>query len=350
MSRKPTVATLWGGIGGGMLGFVQAGFRPIWLSDDRDFVPEMYVHETWEKYMDWDWAKTKRFDTDPDWEDLDTLFEQRRKRNLDVLIGSPPCKRFSALGMRKKNRLEFDPNDIEYVRFLKAVNFIQPRVWVLENIPSLSKTISWSVEDTPDLFKPAESGNRDLNIYMTADQDRTPIISLPGYSAIVLRLNSKNYGVPQSRNRLYTIGVLGEMPEELSVSLGVNPGKKIKTVKGALEALVGVPNMEKSVHSDERIAGFAALKEGESYYGGPNNRRLYLDSPSPVVTSHRTQMIHPSEPRVLTVRECARLMGFPDEFIFMGPKTKQLDQAGCSITPQVAKYLGFCIAKYLKTL
>jgi len=67
--------------------------------------------------------------------------------------------------------------------------------------------------------------------------------------------------------------------------------------------------------------------------------------PAGTIASHCSRFVHPVHPRVLTVRETARLMGFPDDFVFYGSETQQLDQVGKAIVPQVAYYL----ALYLKS-
>ena len=105
-----------------------------------------------------------------------------------------------------------------------------------------------------------------------------------------------------------------------------------------------VPN-----HSRERILGFSRLRPGDSYYGTQNNRRLDPDKPAYTITSHCTQHVHYKLDRVLTVRECARFMGFPDSFTFTGPTTKQLDQVGKAIVVPVIQDLLKQLVEYLKS-
>ena len=100
-------------------------------------------------------------------------------------------------------------------------------------------------------------------------------------------------------------------------------------------------------HSDKRIEGFRKLKPGESYYSTQNNKRLIVDMPAGTVTSHCSRFVHPTAPRVLTVRETARLMGFPDDFVFYGTEGQQLDQVGKAVVPQVAAALCLYIRKKL---
>ena len=64
-----------------------------------------------------------------------------------------------------------------------------------------------------------------------------------------------------------------------------------------------------------------------------------------VKENHGGVNVHPKLPRVLTAREMARLQSFPDEFIFEGPKNKQLVQIGNAVPPLLAKAIGLAIRK-----
>jgi len=232
--------------------------------------------------------------------------------------------------MRKKDRLDFDPEELEYTRFLHAVQDLQPKIFVLENLPSIANHLA---------VKNELSGGASLR----AVENQRTIVYLPNYRVQSFVLNSVFYGVPQRRNRLYLVGALRDLIpiDQGFPSIGYNRESAAsgRTVKWAFEDLEGIPNMEVSNHSQRRIDGFSKLKPGQGYYGGQNNKRLYWDKPSPVITSHRTQHVHPEEPRTLTARECARLMGFSDHFVFYGSRTKQLDQVGCGICPPVAQHI-----------
>jgi len=329
MSNEPTVATLWGGIGGGMLGFVQAGYQALWAADDRDFVRKKWFGQSWLHWITHSNIKalTPGF-LDP------KVVEDSARRNYqpivpDVIVGSPPCKRFSSLAVRKKDRLEFDPDDLEYVRFAKTIYDIRPKAFVLENLVSIQKHLFWTRgNDTAGHLHQAPT--------LTLAADQTVLVRLHGYTLEAFELNAVDYGVPQNRKRLYIVGVKNDCLQGRSIMRPHVVRDPPHTVEEAFEGLTPrVWNMDLPKHSAERKAGFTRLEPGQSYYGTQNNRRIFWDRPGPTVTSHRTQYVHPSEPRTLTVRECARLMGFPDGFHFYGPRTKQLDQVGCGICPPV---------------
>jgi len=321
--NKPTVATLWGGIGGGMLGFSAAGYEALWGADDRDFIAPDWFRESWRGWLNW---YQPGMGVPPSWFSPTNL---RHTIHPDVLIGSPPCKRFSLLAMRKKDRLDFDPEELEYTRFLHAVQDLRPKIFVLENLVSISNYLA---------VKNETGGGASLK----AVENQRTIVWLPHYRVQSFVLNSVYYSTPQSRNRLYLVGVLQNLlPGDQDIpQVGYQPVTVPGlTIRDAFTGISRVPNMETANHSQRRIDGFRELEPGKSYYGSQNNRRLYWDKPGPTIASHRTQHVHPSEPRTLTVRECARIMGFPDSFVFHGPRTKQLDQVGCGVCPQVAKQI-----------
>ena len=325
--KQLTVASLYGGVGGGMLGFVQAGFKPLWLFDDRDFVSEETVTQSW-----FEFGYNVKFYSSLVHPVNPALY--RPLPGVDVIVGSPPCKRFSRLAMRDKERLNFEPQDLEYVKFLIQVKELIPTVWVLEMIPAIEKH-----------FKFENNAERDCAVLVDQTDD-SAVVTLFGYRVMSVVLNSADFGVPQTRKRLYSIGISSHIQGELSFKGPVKKGGH-KTVAEAFDFLKDVANMELPNHSANRIVGFAALEPGASYYGTANNKRPYLHRPAPTVTSHRTQMVHPIEPRTLSVRENLRLMGYPDEFVLYGPRTKQLDCAGCSITPPVTEFLARQIAVLL---
>ena len=75
--------------------------------------------------------------------------------------------------------------------------------------------------------------------------------------------------------------------------------------------------------------------------------RLYKDRPAHTITTgHRTHF-HYKFNRIPTVRECARLQSFPDDFIFYGNKGQQYRQVGNAVPPILGKYIALEIKKYL---
>ncbi len=77
--------------------------------------------------------------------------------------------------------------------------------------------------------------------------------------------------------------------------------------------------------------------------------RLNPWKPAPTVMGS-VRFVHPFEDRVLTVREQARLMGFPDDHVFFGPKDSQFNQIGEAVPPPLARAIaGGVVLKYLES-
>ncbi len=250
MNHQPTVASLWGGIGGGLLGFCFADYKPIWMADDRDFVKREWMIQSWDKWL----RSTGRKHTPRFFQaDVAASGAMTVTPSVDVLIGSPPCKRFSSLAVRKKDRLEFDPNELEYINFLKAVNTHQPKAFVLENLVSITKHFEWQT---------TKDGSHTPIIYEVGSGES--LVDLYGYKVRSFKMNSVNYGVPQKRNRLYVIGIKKELVEYGFPHVRAGSSTEKRTVRDAFKDIDHAPNMETSKHSAERIAGFKRLLPKQS--------------------------------------------------------------------------------------
>lgn len=329
-----SVAGFYGGIGGGLLGTEWAGLQVFYNHEPRDFFNE----ETW-TYNFPEVAYSHQ--SPPNWV------------NTDLLIGSPDCKQFSGLGMKRKDRKagrlqkisqeEFNQDvllKIDYIKFLQKVGRENPRVFILENVPNILKHF-WFEENI--LFTSLLEG-----------QARQTLMAFPKYKIQTITLDAYDFGVPQHRKRVFVIGAKDFTPnfnwarlfqEDSKVRGLYNQHYVGSTVGDAFRNLNNLPNMQLPKHTPTRVFHFRKLAPGESYYGTQNNRRLYWEKPSWTIASHCSRFVHPIEPRVLTARENARIMGFPDNFVFFGKENGQLDQIGKSIVPQITMALGY----YIKT-
>lgn len=104
-------------------------------------------------------------------------------------------------------------------------------------------------------------------------------------------------------------------------------------------------------HKPEMTRRLAALAEGESLYEGYSDawKKCPWGQPSCTIKeNHGGVNVHPKQPRVLTAREMARLQSFPDDFIFMGNKSKQLVQIGNAVPPMLGKAVGLAVLKSME--
>lgn len=252
-------------------------------------------------------------------------------KEIDIIIGGPPCKGFSIAGHR-------DPNDERnYLvgNFIDFVDYVQPDAFAMENVPGIK-----SMEDGDTLQSILEGFDR------------------AGYSKTNYEvLNSADYGVPQSRRRVLFLGRRdGEnptyperthSPSEQTTLTGDQLEPYI-TVKEAIlqKDVEGLPNHEKTDHSDDMVQRISKVDQGDSLYEsyGDSWRRLEPDKPAITIKeNHNAPFIHPEQDRVGTVRECAILQSFPDNYIFEGAKSTQLKVVGNAVPPK----LGNAVAESL---
>jgi DNA (cytosine-5)-methyltransferase 1 len=102
-------------------------------------------------------------------------------------------------------------------------------------------------------------------------------------------------------------------------------------------------------HESFRRRAFRRVMDGtpvERRGGAPSGlKRLYADEPSLTITSAATrEFVHPTEDRLLTLRECARLQTFPDSFVFAGSAASRIQQIGNAIPPILARTVAHHIA------
>ena len=311
---KLTVAGIFSGAGAGVLGAQQAGFNPTFVYEPRDFFNRHTHYDNFGKSVPIVWRPEEIKDMD----------------SPTLAIGGPDCKQFSNLRTKiKQDWSSTKPSDIGIGQFFLHLKKLDPEMFIVENLINLLKIFRFEDHKVTYL--------KGLGMGKVS-------ISLP-YKIQLLELDCFNFGVHQHRKRLFILGAKSFKPSFNEDYIMKSAKVNAQTVGEALADIDRYAvNQDIPKHSDERIEGFSKLKFGESYYGGPNNKRLDPNKPSPVVTSHCTQHVHPIEARTLTVRECAKLMGWPDNFVFSGPRTGQLDQVGKSMAPPIARVL----SKYMK--
>ena len=150
-----------------------------------------------------------------------------------------------------------------------------------------------------------------------------------GYKAQYKVLNAADYGVPQKRLRVIILGTREDIKNRFYHPKPTHENKWL-TVRSAISDLpepsesCKIPNHHGTNHK-VRINGFIG------------NRKTAWDKPAPTIvgrgggTGGPVIMPHPNLHRRLTVRECARLQSFPDDFIFIGSKSSQYRQIGNAV-------------------
>lgn len=334
-----TSIELFAGAGGLALGLERAGFEHIGLVEfNKDAADTLIANRPQWKVLCEDIAQVAE-------RDLETEFNVR-KYELDLLSGGAPCQSFSHAGKR------LGLQDIRGTMFYHYATFLhklQPKIFLFENVRGLL------THDSGRTFKTI------LGIF----EDE-------GYTTVYKVLNAWDYGVPQKRERLITIGIRNDFANKCQV---VFPKEhEYKPVVRDIQFDVN-PDSEHCAHySKNKEAVFALVPPGGCWRdidpiiakvymktcwdmsGGRTGilRRIGLDEPSLTVLTNpgmkQTDRCHPLEVRPFSVRENARLQSFPDEWIFCGKLSAQYKQVGNAVPVNLAKEIGLEIKRTLEAL
>ncbi|OGK38591.1 hypothetical protein A3F34_03345 [Candidatus Roizmanbacteria bacterium RIFCSPHIGHO2_12_FULL_44_10] len=310
--KKITAIDLFAGIGGMRLGFEKAGFEIVYSNDIDKYSCETYKANFGE--IDERDIREVRAEKLPD---------------FDVLLGGFPCQPFSQIG--KRDGLD-DPRGQLFNEIVRILNVKKPRAFVLENVKNLIR------------HNRGETFTHIKNELQKAGN---------GYSIFYEVLNSKNFGVPQQRERTYIVG----LKKESAVFAFPQKGKYVraKILRDVLEKTIperhyltekyykGLLNHKK--RHNERGSGFGCAVvdlEGVSNTLVCGNmgreRNLIKDAPS---EKNRWGI------RKLTPRECARLQGFPDSFKIPVSDTQAYKQFGNAVSVPVAKEIATALKNHL---
>lgn len=314
------VISTFSGIGGSSQGYKQAGFEVLASVEFLDYQADNYRlnHPKTRVYQ----GDIRKMDPLKILEDVGLEVGE-----LDLLDGSPPCSSFSTNGIVSKGwgkvkaygnkKQRTDDLFFEYIRFIKA---IRPKVFVAENVSGLLKGAS------KGMF------NIFFNEFMSC-----------GYKVKAKLMNSANYGVPQSRERVIFIGVRED--------LGIEPSYPIPSLTyiTAEEALRDCP-VDKSEDvsiSDQYQKYWEKTKPGEAMSEGSlrcgdgykwfSRKKLNPNRPSYTLTAKAyDDVTHWSEARNLYTAELKRLQSFPDSYVLRGTsRQKMCEGIGRSVPPKM---------------
>jgi DNA (cytosine-5)-methyltransferase 1 len=374
------VVDLFCGCGGMSLGFELAGFKTVLASEFDEWAGDTYQRNH---------PSTKLVRGDirsiTDWV---PLLSECDTTSVDGVIGGPPCQGFSLSGNRDPN----DPRNSLFMDFLKCVAQLQPKFFVMENVTGLLS---------------AKTAKRESVLNIILDEFHSL-----GYKASYSTLNAAHFGVPQSRERVFIIGVRSDFPYQKSLiyPTGFLSAGSFITVEMAVSDLPQIesgqsadgqkyPTKPKNAyqrwarasarevfnhvamrHTARLIERFKVIQHGQSVAHvseehsalkrgnpsvksgkvfGQNNMRVFPNLPSPTVAaSFQSNFIHPFLNRNFTAREGARLQSFPDHYIFMGKRTtmswekslSQYQQIGNAVPPLLAKAIAQNIKSYFEEI
>lgn len=252
----------------------------------------------------------------------ETVKRQLNGRQLSIVAGGFPCQGFSMAG----NRIVDDPRNSLYRELIAIVTHLQPEFVICENVKGLRSMLDGKVEEQ-----------------IIADFKKI------GYNMNVTTLCAANYYTPQKRERVIFIG--NRIGKKNYHPKPILLPDEYRTTGDAIEDLMNHPedpnfNHVPTKHSEDMAKRMLVLPEGQSLYKGYSDawkKCPWNEASCTVKENHGGVNIHPKLPRVLTVREMARLQSFPDDFIFEGKKNKQLVQVGNAVPCYLAKAIGLAV-------
>lgn len=311
---------------------------------------------------------------------------------VDVVLGGPSCQSFSTAGRRSRWVGQGDPRNDLWEHMFEVVNYLRPKVFLMENVPGMV------------YFKSGSFGDKILRRF-----------SDEGYAVRKEILLAADWGVPQRRRRLFIVGILGDVPFEFpepthlggwrrdSLELwerrrqerGLLQHVTVWDAIGDLPELEGTPGpaTKYAMKADEATSiartlrkGSRSLRDHEVPAMSDGTRQLIRHVPAggtwrdipPHLLPHRywgmrrtdstnlfgrldanlpaytitTQFnnvttgcfTHPVEDRSLSVREGARIQTFGDPYEFVGSLESRCRQIGNAVPPLLAQVLAHAIA------
>jgi DNA (cytosine-5)-methyltransferase 1 len=326
----PLAIDLFAGAGGMTIGLKAAGVRTLYAVEVEPYRVATYAgHSPTVAFLGGDVREI----------DFSTL-----RGRVDFVYGGPPCQPFSSGGLRKATA---DKRNM-IPEFLRAIREISPQAFIMENVPGLM------VGERRQYVREIIRNFEDL-----------------GYVTTAKILNASNFGVPQKRQRLFIVGMLGT--EFVFPAESHGPGRTHALVSSGEVLSMGTfgePNPSRIFYAknpDLRPSPY----DGHIFNGGGRpidlekpcntilasaggNKTHFLDTMGLAPEYHR-HLLGGGPPRCgilpgarrLTVQESALIQTFPPGFTFSGPRSAQYRQVGDAVPPLLAAALGRALIRQL---
>jgi DNA (cytosine-5)-methyltransferase 1 len=342
VKHRHTAISLYSGAGGLDLGFSRAGFEALWAVDN-----DRWAVQTYNQNLANTAVCADVLEVDPP-----------SGLSPDVIIGGPPCQGFSVIGRMNPK----DPRSQHVNHFFDVVEHLLPKAFVMENVKALGAAPRWS-----QIREQLLSRARDL-----------------GFETSLWLLNAQDYGVPQSRERMFLVGVR-DIPAERPTPTSKESPRTVRQALSTLPSFGALGNEQRctaKVIPAQRPIMRPSPYKGSLLFNG-SGRVLDLDAPAKtlpasmggnatpildqleleigadpwVVDYHRRLLasgkparIAPPRMRRITVEEAAVLQTFPPGWQFCGPRVAQYRQIGNAVPPVLAEAVARRVAAALDQL
>ena len=370
--KKLKYIDLFAGCGGLSLGLYNTGmWKGLFAIEKSPDAFQTLKYNLIEKRNHFEW---------PNWlsqreHDINEILQKHKdelilyREKVDLVAGGPPCQGFSTAGRRKEN----DERNNLVKKYIKFIRLVQPKIIFFENVKGF----------TQQFGENKTKGKIYSNYVINAlNRDGKDYI---GYDVFGQLIDFSNFGIPQKRTRFILVGIRKDYKSSLKAkeffdliksnrydfiinkgieinpnlenaisdllieqknlidspdSLNYNTSKYLKP-KSKYQKLMrksfnsNIPDSHRfAKHSENTVKLFSKLikhttkgkrlSEEERRLFNVKKRSIVVlnpKKPTPTLTTHPDDYVHYSEPRILTVREYARIQSFPDDFEFKGKYT-----------------------------
>ena len=296
-------------------------------------------------------------------DDINNIFSRLSEfKGTDLIFGGPPCQGFSVIG-------KMNPEDVRSQliwSFLKAVEIVKPRAFVMENVKALAYISKW----------------KDVREEYIRQANQL------GYGCVPFIINAAEYGAPQKRERVFFVGIRNDYNfadkltiliekqkrraptiRELFSDLGPAGTDKNPSTCRAKITFAVKPVMRRIPYDCLMFNGIGRPIDPDGYsrtvtasMGG--NMTLIVDdvylhdaSADNWIQDYYNKLVNheivpefkeaPARLRRLTIKETARIQTFPDSYVFIGPKTNVYKQIGNAVPCEMAKTVAVAVTSYL---
>lgn len=357
IKNKPKVLDLFCGCGGMSWGLYKAGFEIVAGIDNWPVALETFKYNN---------PNSQTFEADMCTLNPETIMDalSLSPGDLDVIVGGPPCQGFSKNVPASWRFLE-DPRNQLFRDYLRFIDVFRPKVVIMENVAEIFNAYGGVVKNEISSF-----------------------LEQLGYQVNVKIINAMEYGVPQKRRRCFFF----------ASNTGIRPNFPLTSTKclSAWDAISDLPvlfngqgkdpceyisepqnDYQKNLRKDSTVIFDHVAKnlspiqlqrvlclepgqamkdlpvelQAKSGYSGAYGR-LDFQMVSPTITRWvfhpgSGRFYHPKEPRLITIREAARIQSFSDDFRFIGSYQNKAAQVGNAVPPLIMEQLASAIKNCL---
>ncbi|OQB14959.1 MAG: Modification methylase HaeIII [Firmicutes bacterium ADurb.Bin193] len=292
--------------------------------------------------------------------ELEDFSDIVKSGNIDLVIGGPPCQSYSTLGKRR-----MDERANLFKQYKRLLHMLNPKAFIFENVVGILSM------DNGMLFIKIRKEFEEL-----------------GYKLEYKVLNAVEFGVPQMRERVFLVGIKGDMRFEFPETTHGEGKTPFVNMEDALKDLPVLKSGESSCEyaslPDNDFLKFVRNSISLSEHNAPNNgahlikimetlkdgqskndlpeeirpksgygntyAKLWWKRPSTTITRNfacpsSSRCIHPRDSRAMTIREGARLQSFPDNYIFYGSDSTKRLEIGNAVPPLLSIHIANQVQK-----